>query len=42
MGWMGVEVFAPQEQVMAFEWLQNEELNPWKFYYQPVSYKLGG
>jgi alpha-amylase len=42
MGWMGVKVFPPQEQVQSFEWPQNGELNPWWFYYQPVSYKLGG
>ena len=42
MGWMGVKVFPPQEHVMSFEWAQNGELNPWWFYYQPVSYKLNG
>jgi alpha-amylase len=42
MGWMGVKVFPPQEQVMSYEWAQNGELNPWWFYYQPVSYKLNG
>lgn len=41
-GWMGVKVFPPQEQVMSNEWPQNGELNPWYFYYQPVSYKLHG
>lgn len=41
-GWMGVKVFPPQEQVMSNEWPQNGELNPWWFYYQPVSYKLDG
>lgn len=39
---MGVKVFPPQEQVMSNEWPQNGELNPWWFYYQPVSYKLDG
>jgi len=39
-GWMGVKVFPPQEAVESFEWPQNGELNPWWFYYQPVSYKL--
>jgi alpha-amylase len=42
MGWMGVKVFPPQESVFSFEWPQNNELNPWWFYYQPVSYKLNG
>lgn len=42
MGWMGVKVFPPQESVFSFEWPQNGELNPWWFYYQPVSYKLNG
>lgn len=41
-GWMGVKVFPPQEQVMSNKWPQNGELNPWWFYYQPVSYKLDG
>jgi len=41
-GWMGVKVFPPQEQVLSNEWPQNGELNPWWFYYQPVSYKLSG
>lgn len=41
-GYMGVKVFPPQESVFSFEWPQNGELNPWWFYYQPVSYKLSG
>lgn len=39
---MGVKVFPPQESIFSFEWPQNGELNPWWFYYQPVSYKLNG
>lgn len=38
MGWMGVKVFPTMESVMSDEWPQNGELNPWYFYYQPVSY----
>jgi alpha-amylase len=33
MGWMGVKVFPPQESVITDEWPQNNELNPWWFYY---------
>ena len=40
MGWMGVRIFPPQESVFSYEWPQNGELNPWWFYYQPVSYKM--
>jgi alpha-amylase len=39
---MGIKVFPPQESVFSYEWPQNGELNPWWFYYQPVSYKLNG
>lgn len=42
MGWMGVKVFPAQESVFSYEWPQNGELNPWWFYYQPVSYNLSG
>lgn len=41
-GWMGVKVFPVSESVFSYEWPQNGELNPWWFYYQPVSYKLEG
>lgn len=37
-GWMGVKVFPVSESVFSYEWPQNGELNPWWFYYQPVSY----
>jgi alpha-amylase len=37
---MGVKVFPPSESILSFEWLLNEELNPWWLLYQPVSYKL--
>lgn len=35
-------MFPPQESVLSNEWLQNNELNPWYFIYQPVSYRLQG
>jgi len=41
-GWMGVKIFPVSESVFSYEWPQNGELNPWWFYYQPVSYKLEG
>jgi alpha-amylase len=40
-GYMGVKVFPPQESVMSTEPF-NGVLNPWYFFYQPVSYKLSG
>lgn len=42
MGWMGVKVFPPQESLLSNEWPQSGELNPWYWYYQPVSYNLNG
>jgi alpha-amylase len=41
MGYMGVKLFPAQEQVMSFETFSND-LNPWYFAYQPVSYRLQG
>jgi alpha-amylase len=41
-GYLGVKVFPPQESLLTWEWLQNGELNPWYWLYQPVSYKLTG
>eukprot|EP00927_Polykrikos_kofoidii_P070125 TRINITY_DN659_c0_g1_i7.p1 TRINITY_DN659_c0_g1~~TRINITY_DN659_c0_g1_i7.p1 ORF type:complete len:699 (+),score=104.29 TRINITY_DN659_c0_g1_i7:71-2167(+) len=41
MGYMGVKVFPPEEQLMSSEPFQNI-LNPWYFMYQPVSYRLHG
>jgi alpha-amylase len=40
MGYLGVKVFPPQEGIKSFSQLQNGELNPWYWVYQPVSYKL--
>jgi alpha-amylase len=42
MGWMGVKVFPPNEGVFSYEWTDQGELNPWYWYYQPVSYNLNG
>jgi alpha-amylase len=41
MGYMGVKLFPAQEQIMSFETFSND-LNPWYFAYQPVSYRLQG
>eukprot|EP00455_Lapot_gusevi_P057805 TRINITY_DN994_c0_g1_i5.p1 TRINITY_DN994_c0_g1~~TRINITY_DN994_c0_g1_i5.p1 ORF type:complete len:629 (-),score=202.72 TRINITY_DN994_c0_g1_i5:126-2012(-) len=39
-GYMGVKIYPPAESILSYEWLQNGELNPWWFMYQPVSYKF--
>lgn len=39
-GYLGVKVYPPSEHVMSDVWLQENELNPWYFIYQPVSYRL--
>ncbi len=39
-GYLGVKVFPPQEAIFSFSSVENGELNPWYFLYQPVSYKL--
>ena len=39
-GYLGVKVFPPQESILDFEHLENGELNPWYWLYQPVSYRL--
>lgn len=41
-GWMGVKLFPAQESLLSYEWTDNGELNPWYWYYQPVSYNLNG
>lgn len=41
MGYMGVKLFPAMEQVMSLETFSND-LNPWYFAYQPVSYRLQG
>ena len=40
-GYLGVKIFPHQEQVMSTQPFNNE-LNPWYFMYQPVSYRLQG
>lgn len=40
MGYLGVKVFPQQEAVISYEQIQNGQLNPWYFVYQPVSYRL--
>ena len=40
-GYLGVKVFPHHEQVMSDEPFRNQ-LNPWYFMYQPVSYSLNG
>ena len=39
-GYLGVKVFPPQESILSYTTVENGELNPWYFVYQPVSYKL--
>jgi alpha-amylase len=41
MGYMGAKLYPAQEQVMSYETFSND-LNPWYFAYQPVSYRLQG
>ncbi|OHT08399.1 Alpha amylase, catalytic domain containing protein [Tritrichomonas foetus] len=40
-GYLGVKLFPHQEQIMSTQPFENE-LNPWYFMYQPVSYRLQG
>ena len=40
-GYMGVKVFPHHEQVMSYTPFR-EQMNPWYFMYQPVSYSLNG
>ena len=39
-GYMPVEVFAVTEHILTHDTVENRELNPWWFSYQPVSYRL--
>ena len=39
-GYMAVKVFPCQEAILTFDTVENGELNPWWFIYQPVSYRL--
>lgn len=42
LGYMGVKLFPTNEHVMAYNEPFQGDLNPWYFYYQPVSYRLQG
>ena len=39
-GYMAAKVFPPQEAIYTFDTVEEGELNPWWFVYQPVSYRL--
>lgn len=39
-GYMAAKVFPVQEAILTFDTVENGELNPWWFVYQPVSYRL--
>ena len=39
-GYMAAKVFPPSESILSFETVEEGELNPWYFLYQPVSYRL--
>lgn len=39
-GYMGVKIFPPNESILSYSTIENGELNPWWFLYQPVSYKF--
>ena len=40
VGYMGVKITPPNEAILTYEMVENEELNPWWYFIQPVSYKL--
>jgi len=39
-GYMGVKIFPPNESILTYDIVEDGELNPWWYFYQPVSYKL--
>ena len=39
-GYMAVKVFPASEHILTLDTVENGELNPWWFIYQPVSYRL--
>ncbi len=39
-GYLGVKVFPPSEAILSKDRIENGELNPWFFLYQPVSYRM--
>ena len=40
VGYMAVKVFPVGEHILTYDTVEDGELNPWWFIYQPVSYKL--
>ena len=38
-GYLGVKITPPNEHLFD-DWIENEGMNPWKYFYQTVSYKL--
>ena len=39
-GYMAVKVFPVGEHILTYDTVEDGELNPWWFIYQPVSYRL--
>ena len=39
-GYLGVKVYPPHESLLSYENVENDQLNPWNYFYQPVSYNL--
>ena len=39
-GYLGVKIGPPNEQVLTTDWIEEDGLNPWEYFRQPVSYKL--
>ena len=39
-GYLGVKITPPNESLLTFDFVEYDGLNPWWYFYQPVSYKL--
>ena len=39
-GYLGIKVYPPHESLLSYENVENDQLNPWNYFYQPVSYNL--
>ena len=39
-GYLGVKISPPNEYLLAGNWTDDNQLNPWTYFYQTVSYKL--
>ena len=39
-GYLGVKIYFPNEAILSSDFVENGEINPWWYIYQPVSYKL--